>query len=445
MRATTSVALSEPLAGTRATAMLPAGEWRGLHYAAKDPLWSGSGPELRAVHGVWAAQSWVGWLVGDRGALAYNDGTGWRVDTTFAGGTGAPAYRWRDVFVIAPNDVWIVGEVEGLSGHGPQGVLAHHDGKLWRRLTRDDLRLQRLARLNAVHMLEDPPGSWTGWAVGELDGYAKATILRFESGQWGPASGPNNIADALLDVQALSANEAWAVGLDGAEAWYYGQGTGWPRRQLSGIDDRFALSMTDRLSGWNVGEGGRMNKYIGGCHDDDPRTECWFDNRARPVLDFSGVPMPVNLWTIHMLARDMGWTAGQANARRSVIAYYDGNPADDWRRVRVVDDPGVNIYGLHMASPHLGWAVGAGGAVLRYVEDATPTSTMTPSPEATSGVASSPTPTASTTSVLGPWPTTTPVGAGPTGTSTLKLTTTATQEASHEPACLPFVLSRVPR
>jgi hypothetical protein len=326
----------------------------------------------------------------------------------------------RDVYVTAPDEAWVVGWMEGDRQCLDCGVVLHHKDGSWRILDRYEFRVNgRVAPLNAIDMVQDGDGVWYGWAVGDDATFdnIKAIILRFIDGEWRVWAGSNNIAKNLYDVKVLSPEEAWAVGADGAESWYMevdGVG-GWPRLGHSGVDTLMAVDLADPLFGWDGGETGRMNRYEGACHDDTPATQCWFDNRDRPIRDKAGSKLPIDIFGIDLLSRTEGWLVAAPYVRRSVVAYLDG---DLWRTVTVLDDPGQALYGLHMRNGQHGFAVGDDGVILEYSDDSVPTATPTPSVP--------PTEAATVTSTPSPSPTAPPELPSATATRTLSTTPTPT-------------------
>ena len=434
------------------TLVVPGGTWRLLHGPSRDPLWAGSPPALRGVHGTATDDGWIGWAVGEAGAMARFDGAGWTAVTTFEPRQTAPrTYTFEDVFVAAADDVWVVGRMAGDRNCEGCGVIAHFDGQAWRVLDKSEFGVNsRVAPINAIDMLRRPDGSLTGWAVGDdadFDNY-KAIILRYAGGRWRLWVGPNNIARHLYDVKIMSPVEAWAVGQGGSESWYMEDDKGvgsWPRLGHSGVDTLYAVDLADPLFGWDGGDGGRMNQYQGQCHDDTSATQCWFDNAAHPVRDPQGGLVIVDVYGIDLLSRTEGWLVGAANSRSATVAYLRGRL---WQGVRVEDDPGQTLFDLYMVDSRRGYAVGASGVVLAYVDDAlpAPSPTDTAAPVATASPTTEPPPTLAATESPTPEPTPGPTdlppptdtpAVPPTGTPTDVPTPDPSPEASPTPTTGP--------
>jgi len=381
----------------------PQATWRRVHGPGAEPLWSGPRtPDLLAVHGAAGADGALeAWAVGSACALARFDGAAWqRVRDLEPACAAGRAYDLRDVFVRSPGDAGAVGRYTGGSGADRDcvaeppatpddvehadgcGAVARLEGGAWRIVPPAEWGISRVApALNALDMLLDPAtGRWHGWAFGNDADFdpAKAIILGFEDdgaggGRWWRSSIVNNLADDMRAVKILSPTEAWAAGESGSESWYEVGPSGagdWSRRGLSGRDHLYALDMTDPLYGWDGGWRGRMNHYDGNCHDDDPATACWFDNKAYPIRNLDDQTMTgIDVRGIDLVRRGVGWLVGERDSRRSTVAYLRG---ERWHQVAVEGDPGRDLMGLWLASEHRGWAVGAEGVVLAYGADAPP-------------------------------------------------------------------------
>lgn len=450
-------------------AWTPGGVWRAVHAPRRSPLFPAAGtPQgLNAVHGVAGDDPPFAMAVGDRCAIATYDGaTGlWTRDRSFeAQCDGVHVVDLRDVFVRAPDDIWVAARYTGGGGLERDcvaktpanrddvdydegcGLMAHWNGQRWRVLTTLEMRINRLAPpINAIDMVFDAEGgAWHGWAVGNDAAFdnLKGIILGFvdgpDGGKWQVTSAPNNNAVDLRDVHIFGPNEAWAVGEHGAEAWYNKIGDGpadWSRRGLSGPDHLYAIDMTDPLYGWDGGERGRMNHYDGNCHDPDPETACWFDNKAYPVQPTGGTPLTsIDIRGLDLVARGIGWLVATKADSRSVVARLSG---DRWLPVAVVDDPAENLHAVFMASADIGWAVGAKGVILAYGPAAggspTPTATRTAAAATTAPPSPTPTPSAGATAT----PSATAADTATPGATAVAPTATPTPAPTDTPAASP--------
>ena len=409
----------------------PSGPWSAVHAPRHDPLWTNAAPTLRGVHGTWDGDKWVGWAVGDSGGMARFDGTRWRVVDDFEPMRTQPlTYSFRDVFVAAPDDVWVVGMSEGDRYCDGCGMILHYDGQAWTELDRYSYGVNgRIAAFNAIDMLQDEHGDWYGWIVGDdadFDRF-KAAMIRYTPEEEWDVWPTHNIAKNLNDVRLVSPVEAWAVGQDGVESRYNeDSGTGlWPPLGRSGADTLYAVDLADQLDGWDGGFRGRMNKYRGHCHDDDPATQCWFQNEALPIRGLNGGQWAITVRGIDVLARNEAWLVGEQSGRVSTVAYLSA--PKKWQLVPVVDDPGEHLYGLHMVSRSWGLAVGDDGTIIEYrgtvIPTVVPTDTASVTPTATG------TPTATD-----PANATETAAAGATGTAESRATLTSGAGATQTAA-----------
>lgn len=414
----------------------PGGTWSTVHAPAVAPLWGNNPPTLRGVHVIETPAGYLGYAVGDSGAMARFEGGKWRVlDDLDPRKTTPLTYHLNDVFVIAANDVWAVGAMDGdrMCRDERCGALFHYDGRAWRVIDKTSYGLPgRVPPMRAIDMLADAEGNWFGWIVGDdlLTDTLKALIMRFQDGKWRVWTGPNNFARHLHDVKLISRSEAWLVGEAGVESWYTENAAGvgsWAPLGKSGADDLYALDLADPLYGWDGGATGRMNRYKGHCHDEDPNSQCWFDNQSRPIRASPDAPQALNptVWDIDMLSREEAWLVGAAASRRSTVAYLD--PVREmWYMVSIAGDPGVSLMALHMASTLRGWAVGEKGVILAYVDEAAPTPTTAPTDPPTASPSATPTSPPESTAP----PTAGPISPSPTPTETEAATPTATDVAA---------------
>jgi photosystem II stability/assembly factor-like uncharacterized protein len=386
----------------------PGGTWRALHGPNTSPLWPNDPPVLRAVSGTWTdAGAWIGWAVGEKGAIARYDGAKWSVIKDFDPRQMPLTYTFNDVFVVTPDDVWIVGKVEGDRACEGCGTIVHWDGR--RFVVPDRLTYGvngKMGGLNAIDMRVEPDGSRYGWIVGDDADFDrwKAMILRYTPAEGWDVWQSNNMTRNLYDVRLVSKDEAWAVGGGGVELWYHlanGEGL-WYSYGVSGSDALYAVDLADQLDGWDGGFRGRMNKYRGHCHDEDPATQCWFQNEAIPLYTQGGAVWNLTIYDLDLLSRTQGWVVGTVSGRTSTVAYLSA--PDRWTLVRVEADPGRTLYGMAMASPALGYAVGDDGVILEYRDVSTPTATASPIPPTV----------ASRTATSTPIPSDTPTSAVPT-------------------------------
>lgn len=414
-----------------ATPWVPDGSWQLRHGPKLSPLWTG-GPgrqeapcgemgaagqrgtaaPLCGVHGVPDGQGgWLLWAVGEEGMLArYQNGSWQKLDDLSPAKTSPRTYHLHDVFALSATEVWAVGWVEGdptcISENEVCGAVLRYDGSRWQAMERVRMGISGcMAKLNAIDMAVDEQGVY-GWAVGDKQcGTGGALYLSYDGAAWKWVRVPQASRD-LHDVRIVHRRDVWAVGEFGIESHYFepAANPAWSVLGKSGADDLFALDLADATFGWDGGVNGRLNRYLGACHDDDPFTQCWFDNQASPVQDAKGNKLTLEIYAIDLLDRSRGWLVGEQDSRRSFIAqlYLDKR----WKTVPVDNDPGEALYGLF--APDASWAVAVGdeGVIVEYRAAAapTPSPTVSPSasPRATPSASPSVAPTPSRTPTVGP-------------------------------------------
>lgn len=195
-----------------------------LHY--KDGLWSlaeVSTPEdardLRDMRGLHMASAEAGWAVGDGQMLQYVDG-GWKVamervpGSTWAYKEPARGLTLKSVSMLSATEGWAVGEE----------TLMHYLNGEWTAVERPD----PFTRKEETHLYEDVQALSADdvWAVGakyrggDIDN-RQGLIMHYTGGQWQAVDAPKVEGD-LTAVHMLSATEGWAAGSGGAILHYQG-------------------------------------------------------------------------------------------------------------------------------------------------------------------------------------------------------------------------------
>jgi hypothetical protein len=467
------------------TPWVPAGSWTATHASSKDPLWAGgpghnapvcgetgsvagqkgSTPALCGVHGLRDEQgNWLLWAVGENGMLARYSGGAWqKVDDLDPSRTGSRTYHLHDVAVVSPTEVWAVGWVEGdptcISEDGTCGAVLRYDGQRWQAQDRARMGISGcMAHMNAIDMQTDARGTF-GWAVGDRQcGNGGALYLSYDGSAWKWIRVPQASRD-LHDVRIIDRGDVWAMGEFGIESHYFTpvSNPAWSVLGKSGADDLFAADLADATYGWDGGVNGRMNRYIGSCHDDDPGTQCWFDNQASPVQDQKGNKLTQEVYAIDLLSRTQGWLVGEQDGRRSFIAHFFTDRR--WKTLPVADDPGESLYGLF--APSVDWAVAVGdeGSIVEYRAAAAPTGTASPTATVTASkspaaTTAAPTATRTPSATPEPSPPASPAPSGtpeasasppPTVTATPRPTATAEPTGSRRAVWLPMLIRPRPR
>ncbi|MDQ2807984.1 MAG: hypothetical protein M3Z04_13905 [Chloroflexota bacterium] len=189
---------------------------RSLTVAPDGTVWGvGSGASLSSSTVISGTQN--GWSLGSlllgeaAGITIAPDGTVWAVGRP-AGSLGATgiAYKRSGGWNIAPDvallmlrqlplrRIQMVSNTEGWAAGG--GTILHYQDGKW----------ETVAQLKAdLYGLALSPTGDTGWAVGSA-----GAIFQYKAGQWTEAPSPTDLG--LSQVAWMSADEAWAVGGQGA-------------------------------------------------------------------------------------------------------------------------------------------------------------------------------------------------------------------------------------
>ncbi|GIH06149.1 hypothetical protein Rhe02_42160 [Rhizocola hellebori] len=119
----------------------------------------------------------------------------------------------RDVGVISPNDVWVVG---GLNRGGQHTLAAHWDGSGWTIVPTPDSS-DHLTEY-AVNAL-DAVASDDVWAVGGIQDQANPAkvsplFLHYDGVEWTDGPEPIGVHGELTDIDMLSADDGWVVGVN---------------------------------------------------------------------------------------------------------------------------------------------------------------------------------------------------------------------------------------
>ncbi len=172
------------------------------HY--ESATWS----EVTCPDAGWVSRLWFnspddGWLIGGDYALRY-DGEKWYK-------TGFPTYRWKGCFFWTADEGWAT-SVFGI----------------WRW---DGVNWDRVEEVNNYLRCIGFPSRDLGWAMGErLEYSGEPPVYRYDGKGWANYKGPWRAADRFYDVEFLSADYGWAVGLDS----YFWDGEKWTRYELPG-------------------------------------------------------------------------------------------------------------------------------------------------------------------------------------------------------------------
>jgi photosystem II stability/assembly factor-like uncharacterized protein len=113
----------------------------------------------------------------------------------------------------------------------------------------------------------NPVAPWSGWIVGEFAGSNASGMLRYPSNDCGARFAPCWVSYAhppavnLYAVDLLSPIEGWAVGENGALAYW--NGLSWTVMETSPTNRTLRdVQMLSATEGWAVGDGGTVLHYV---------------------------------------------------------------------------------------------------------------------------------------------------------------------------------------
>ena len=187
--------------------------WDGSRWSSETvpPL---DGVEEAELYGVTTSERSV-WAVGRSRtgrrwsplALERHGGVWRRAAAPAPGGVDATL---RSVDAAAPDDVWAVGWTAGPGGR-LETLAMHHDGATWHRVPTPGTggRYDVLAAVDAVTAEE----AWAvGWAI-DADGVDRPLILRWDGTRWSTVPAPEvEGRTQLIAVSAPSAGDVWIAG-----------------------------------------------------------------------------------------------------------------------------------------------------------------------------------------------------------------------------------------
>lgn len=367
----------------------------------------------------------------------------------------------QDVTAVSPTDVWSVGTYN--IGTGSSTLALHWDGNQWSQIpspnpypgfqdanyligvgavSSDDVWavgfthpyggpwLTLIEHWNGVQWSVVPspsPGVGTNyltaisgssasdlWAVGYYinnQGYARTLIEHWDSAQWSIVVSPNvgSYDNVLWNIQALTSNDAWAVGYsDGypssstlIEHW---NGVQWsvvpsPNPAQSVGPVLYGISGTSFNDVWAVGDYGSTD----GSHNTITLVEHWDGTQwtivPSPNLGGLGTNLTNELRDVSAFSQNDAWVVGYfcctADGLITMIQHWDGA---QWS---VVPSPNPSmdnnhLQGVAVISGSDVWAVGYyGGAAWQTLTEhyASPCSTPTPAPTHTPSLTRTSTPT----------------------------------------------------
>jgi hypothetical protein len=260
------------------------------------------------------------WAVGSNGQRSFNDrqlvvehwdGSSWSL-------VDAPQASFNDelfgVVAISPTNAWAVGGYD-TGGTGLNHMLIERwDGQRWSLVKTPDFPNTRLNAVDAISANDV-------WAVGPA-----GTTLHFDGTKWSkvPSPNPGGRVDSMNAVSALVGNDVWSVGtmsgghpFDGLTFSMHWDGTGWKVARSpspSSGDEANGVSVLPGGEAWMVGV------YFPDAFTNKPLTEHFSGGRWTVVP----APQTSNLDGVAAVASNDVWAVG------SSIYHWDGS---SWRIV----------------------------------------------------------------------------------------------------------------
>jgi hypothetical protein len=186
--------------------------WDGTSWKViKSPNSTQGYNEMRDVSAVSSTDVWaVGYhnqssYASEKTMAMHWNGSAWSIVPT--ANIGRNANELFGVAAVSANDVWAVGFGGSVSNESGQAFIQHWDGVAWTRSPTPDI-----GRGFGVFYDVEAVSANDVWAVGSHDG---ATLIEHWDGSaWTVVTSPNGTRpdNALIGVAALGTNDVWAVG-----------------------------------------------------------------------------------------------------------------------------------------------------------------------------------------------------------------------------------------
>lgn len=266
------------------------------------------------------------------------------------------------VSVVSSRDVWAVGVA--LPSAGPARTLVERwQGRAWRTVPSPD-RPSGGSFLNAVVALS----ATDAWAVGlsrAPGGPARTLVLHWNGRQWAITASPNTGAgdNALVSVAAASAQDAWAVGYRDARGVYrslveHWDGDRWTVMRLPWLggpgNGLNAVGATATGAVWAVGGSARAR-------GPSQPLVLRLDGRS-----WSTVPAPTSLHSatlngVAVWGRRAAWVVGATRSSGGDRAFSLKADGRNWRVVPIdlAAALSVDLNAIWGAAPDDAWAVGS--------------------------------------------------------------------------------------
>ena len=266
-----------------------------------------------------------------------------------------------DVAAASARNAWAVGQTGSANG-SPGALIVHWNGRTWRRVPSP--------RPSTGEDLEGVTATFgrTAWAVGCTDCFSpkqRSLIERWNGTAWRRVASPKGAGPSgtLYGVAAVSARDAWAVGLTGfggpsKTMILHWNGTGWKRvlsPNPSGGGVLIGVAATSPTNAWAVGYTSGLKALVVRWNG-----TAW---KAVPSPTVPGISS--NLYAVAATPAGSAWAVGCTACfgrhPRSLTERWNGTV---WQRVpSPTVAAGSTLDGLAMGSARSAWAVGYTGAV----------------------------------------------------------------------------------
>ncbi len=285
-------------------------QWNGTTWSAS-PLTDATNREN--LNGVYCTSSSDCWSVGNVGKFLRWNGSSW----SLLGGANATMLRWNGV---ATPVVWSDVSASLL----PAGVNG----------------------VNAVSMLSYADG----WAVGNVAA-GNATVIRWDGALWTSVPPVPAVNQNLEAVSAVSADDAWAVGMNGTILRW--NGTNWSAAASPTGQDLNGIHCVDANNCWAVGNRNGNNFTIIQWNGISWSDQSVSDPANRQHLN-----------SIHCVDLNNCWAVGNLRGNNFTFVQWNGI---SWTATPLTDPVNRDhLQGVSLASPIDGWAVGNGGTILTW-------------------------------------------------------------------------------
>jgi hypothetical protein len=301
------------------------------------------------------------------------NGSGWAIIT--APNVGTDDNTLFSVEAISATDAWAVGYYVNEFGVG-QTLILHFDGTAWSIVPSPNAGQLLDNQLNSIEAVSATDVWATGYYYNE-DAVARTLTLHWDGTAWSIIPSPNTADDEynfLYDLTAVSSTDVWAVGAYIKYTTYsssyrslalHWDGATWSRVSSPSIGSSSnVLYSVDALSANDMWAVGSFYSVAAGQRT---LTQHWDGTQwtvfpSPPAGSYSNV-----LLSVEMQASDDVWAVGTTSSSsggpRTLTQHWDGT---SWKVVRSPNPSGYYSYNnmlnsVEVLGPDEAWAVGQGG------------------------------------------------------------------------------------